>query len=330
MKENLLKDIGERAWLDRAAELLGGKADPRLAVPIGDDAAVLRLGGGRCLVVTSDAQVEGTHFRRSWLGWAGLARRTLLSAASDITAMGGIPTGFLISLGVPPRTTMAALEAFTSSLSRISQEYNLSSLGGDTVRSQPILVDVTVLGEVREKDILRQSGAQVGDALWVTGSLGQSRAQVAAKTNHPRWFPGFDHPDWWPPVRWPLVKSLRKALPLRAMTDLSDGLALDLAKILRWERLGAEIHLERLPVAPAAEEWSRHLGFDPFECAYLGGEDYELLVVEQGDSQRSGRIDLEGTPLVRIGRVTHSKGNVRTLWHGKTKRIEGAAFQHFS
>lgn len=329
-RKRVLADIGERGWLERLAERLRGAANHRLQVPIGDDAAVLAPTRGMSLVMTSDAFIEGTHFKRSWLGWRGLARRAVLAAASDVTAMGGEPVGFLVSLGIPSRVRIDHLDAFTQGLAEMASEFGLVPLGGDTVRSPRVMVDVMVVGEARREEVLLQTGASPGDALWVSSTLGRCRALVELKSTAPRGFPHLDHPLWSPPARWPLLPALRKALPLRALTDLSDGLAVDLTKVLRRSGLGAEIHLDRLPIDPFVIEQAKELQFKPHEYAFLGGEDYELLVVEAGDNQSADRIDLDGVPLTRIGKVTSSAKGVETHLHGKRKRIRSKGFEHFA
>ncbi len=346
---------------------VGGTGYPQssssLLIPVGDDAAVLRTQPAMDLVVTSDAMVEGTHFRKVWLGWAGLARRSVLAAASDVTAMGGHPTGFLISLGVPGNTHVADLHTFARALAELAKDLNLVVLGGDTVRSRHILVDVTVLGVVPHGQALRQTGAVPGDALWVTGGLGKSRAFLEQILASPARAKGcLDDPRFLPPIRWTVLDSLRKTLPIRAMTDLSDGLALDLGKVLRGDNLGAEIHLDLVPISPPQSSPARgegadgpppplrgrvgvggrgmgHLSEDSMkgmanlachECAFLGGEDYELLVVEQGHAQSQAVLDLEGVSLTRIGLVTGVGAGIQTFWKGRKRKVIQTPFLHFT
>ena len=332
-----LSDIGERGWLDFLREILTGEPETVLLVPVGDDAAVLKTPSGRNLVITSDAMVEGTHFQKAWLGWAGLARRAVLAAASDITAMGGTPSGFLVSLGVPGSTRIEDLKTFARALSGLARDLHLLVLGGDTVRSRHIFVDVAVLGTVSTNQVLRQTGAVPGDALWVTGGLGKSRAfleQVLAGSVEAKGC--LDDPRFHPPTRWKLLESLRKAFKIRALTDLSDGLSLDLLKVLRGNNQGAEIHLDQIPVDPTLPPPLRGRagvggmgGLSRHECAFLGGEDYELLIVEAGDSFLEPVLDLKGIPLTRIGHVTETGRGIATFWKGKKRKVSQSPFLHF-
>jgi thiamine-monophosphate kinase len=253
--------------------------------------------------------------------------------------MGGTPFGFTLSLGVPSSVESAHLEDFSRSLSTLCQQWGLLLLGGDTVCSELIFVDVVVLGTVAPSEILCQRGAQEGDALWVTGTLGGSRNlldKMHSVREEGRTF-CLDDPAWMPPVRWNLLPTLRKILPVRAMTDLSDGLALDLHKILRWENLGARIDVELLPLQenrllspipslPWGEEEER---LSSYRNAWLGGEDYELLIVEKGNAQPIGHLCIEDVTLTRIGQVLGTRQGVHLAWQGTEIEIEGEPFQHF-
>jgi thiamine-monophosphate kinase len=330
MTSPTLADLGEWDWLAKVRSKLSGPSSPELIVPIGDDAAVWKPDPGPAWIATCDAHCEGTHFQKSWLEWAGLARRSVLAAASDITAMGGTPKGFLISLGAPGETPVRGLEAFTEEVSRLSHRYGLWPMGGDTFRSERIVVDVTVLGAALETGILRQTGAKPGDAIWVTGWLGTMRAAWTALHEDREGEEALRKGFWDPPARWPLLQSLRETLAIRAMTDLSDGLAHDLRKILDREELGAEIELDRLPLDPAIREFFEDRGQSAPEAAYAGGEDFELLIVESGDSGGQGSALIEGVPLTRIGRVTEEMGRIRTALNGGEHEVTIRGFEHFS
>lgn len=324
-----LKEIGERGWLSILENKLGKKISGNLLVPIGDDAAVFHFPQEKKLVITTDAMVEGTHFYRHWLGWRGLAARAVLAAASDITAMGGIPLGFTISLGVPGDVLARDLEQFADGLLETAEQYGLDILGGDTVGSPHLFVDVGVIGGAAESRILRQQGACAGDALWVTGTLGHSHAALIKAQLLDEGKADLDDPCWRPPDRWGGLEAIRCALPLRAMTDLSDGLARDLGKILRNKPIDAMIELDHIPVDPFTREVASKLGRDPAELAYIGGEDYELLLVEAGDSFQQTELKTEGMALHRIGKIHPGAGKVHLLREGESVRITDPLFEHF-
>lgn len=333
-----ISDIGERGWIDLLRDRLG-EARSGLIVPIGDDAAVreskvetdptLDPLPESCEILTTDVMVEGTHFKRRWLDWSGLARRAVLAAASDIAAMGGEPEGFLLSLGLPPDARWADLESFADSLRVLCDETGMVPFGGDTARSQTLFLDVTVIGRVEKDLIHQQTGGRPGDALWVTGSLGAMRAAWSALDDSRPGEEELRKRFWEPPMRWTLLNEIRKAIPIRAMTDLSDGLAVDLKKILRGTRCGAEVHLEKTPVDPLAMRFCRDRAIDPFDLAFLGGEDFELLVVEKGDRQAVDSFDLGAVPLQRIGRLTEREGEIVRFRNGRREDSPVDPFEHF-
>ena len=323
----VLSDIGEKGWLSLLQGVLSD-SNQNLVVPIGDD-AVVREVGGVCEILTSDALVEGTHFRRDWIDWSGLPCRAISSAASDVSAMGGVPVGFLLSVGLPSETHVADLELFAQSVESLCQSTGMKCLGGDTVRSERIFVDVTVIGQVEKNRILRQTGCQSGDALWVTGYLGSSRAGWLALENDsepPR--PIVDR-FWFPPHRWNLIEGIHAAFPIRAATDLSDGLARDLEKILAGGDHGAKIQQGSLPLEPEIRKYCGEKGIDPGENAFLGGEDFELLIVEEGNSNRESPVEIDGVPLTRIGQVTSEAGTIRRQQDGKDLANLLDGFDHF-
>lgn len=327
MNSPTLAELGEWDWLGRVRKKLSGSSDLDLMVPIGDDAAVWRPEPGVCWIATSDAHCEGTHFEKSWLNWAGLARRALLAAASDTTAMGGAPRGFLVSLGAPPETPVRGLDEFTEELARLAQQFGLWPMGGDTFRSDRIVVDVMVLGVVSESGAILQRGAKPGDSIWITGWLGTMRAAWTALSEGRGEEEELSRLFWSPPARWPLLDPLRRALPIRAMTDLSDGLRRDLQKILNRENLGARIELDRLPVEPAVRDFFEDRGCPAVEAAFAGGEDFELLIVEEGAATNPTSTLIEGVPLTRVGKVT--EGKIRTTLHGKDHEVSIQGFEHF-
>jgi thiamine-monophosphate kinase len=243
--------------------------------------------------------------------------------------MGGVPKGFLISLGASGETPLEGLDEFTEEVSNLAHRYNLWPMGGDTFRSGRILVDFTVLGVVPINEITLQTSAKAGDAIWVTGELGSMRAAWTAQEDRRPGEEGVREKFWDPPARWPLLPTLRRTLPIRAMTDLSDGLSTDLRKILDREGLGAEIELGLLPIAPEARKVFENRGFSPLESAYAGGEDFELLIVEAGDAQTPAMTMIEGVPLTRIGRVTGEGGSLRTTLSGKEHKVRTRGFEHF-
>src|SRR5579864_7147643 len=145
-----------------------------LRLGIGDDAALWKPKPGFASILTSDWFLEGTHFLRKKhppdsVGWKCLAR-----AASDIAAMGGMPRCFLLNLALPVTASGTWMKGFLAGLRRAAKSLDCVLAGGDTTRSQRILISVTVIGEIREGQEVRRSGARRGDLLYVSGTLGEA------------------------------------------------------------------------------------------------------------------------------------------------------------
>src|SRR5579871_5303560 len=145
-----------------------------LRLGVGDDAALFVSRSGCETILTCDWFLEGTHFLRDRhpagsVGWKSLAR-----AVSDIAAMGGIPRCFLLSLAIPSELTGRWLDEFLKGLRRVSRKLPCPLVGGDTTRQNRVLINVTVIGEVRSGQALLRSGARAGDIIYVSGRLGEA------------------------------------------------------------------------------------------------------------------------------------------------------------
>lgn len=300
-----LAQLGEFGLIERirAAAPAG-----RLRLGIGDDCAAQALGPGELLLTTTDLLVEGVHFRREWTDLRRLGRKSVSVNVSDIAAMGGEPRALYLALALPPDLTLEEVDAFTSGVLEAAGEYGAVLAGGDTCRSPgPLLISVTAEGAVPEGEMIRRSGARPGDALYVSGTLGDSalalRHLLAGEEPPPPL--AARHHD--PAARVRLGRSLAAAGIASAMIDLSDGLLADLGHILTASGTGAEVEVRALPLSP---EFRNALAADPdlLDLALSGGEDYELLfTVPSGVERHLGDAAGEaGIQVTRIGKIVHS------------------------
>lgn len=225
---------------------------------IENDAA--ELGDG--LVVTQDALVEGVHFRLDWLSWRDLGWRAAAVNLSDLAASGAEPEALIVSLGVPADATLEDVVELYEGIA----ETGVSVRGGDTTRSDRVLLSVTALG--RSSRVPGRAGARAGDALVVTGPLGASGAAFRRQT--------FVRP----PLR--LAEGQELARHAHALIDISDGLAVDAGHLAIRSGVRCVVQLDRVPLAEGADV--EDLGF---------GEDYELLaaVAEPGRFIQIGRCE---------------------------------------
>jgi len=317
---------GEDRLVARVKSSATGEKASGLRVGIGDDAAIWRPRPGRETVLTCDWFLEGIHFIRDWhpadaVGWKCLAR-----AVSDVAAMGGEARCFLLSVAAPRELTGKWLDEFLEGLRRAAGQLRCALAGGDTTRSDKALVSVTVIGEVRQGRALLRSGAQPGDAVFVSGCLGEAEAGLrllrrsggAADQADPRL-----RKHLYPEPRQALGQWLSKRRLATAAMDLSDGLSTDLGRLCEASGTGARIEAGRLPAAPGAPKGN-------LELALHGGDDYELLfTVPPGKADEIPRA-YRGVPLTRIGGITKGRKVLLVGESGTASRLRPGGWDPFT
>ena len=294
-----LRDLGEFGFLDEVRRWL---PPGRAGVGIGDDAAVVRLSDGASLVATTDALVEGVHFRWDWSTPADVGHKAVAVNVSDVAAMGAEPRWLLVSLCAPPETSTDLLRELYEGFAQACAAVGAELVGGDTVGADQIVLAVTALGEVAGDPLLR-SGAEVGDVLAVTGPLGRAAAGVnLLLSQDPKNVSPEDGLACMDAHRRPVPRvkegPLLRAAGVHAAIDVSDGLASDARRLAESSGVGVELDADRLPVAPEARRIADARGWDAERMVLGGGEDLELLVaVAPGDL---GDLPVE---LIEVGRV---------------------------
>ena len=251
-----------------------------MALGIGDDAALLNSTPGQQLVMASDTLVEGVHFPAS--ASAGqIGSRALCVNLSDMAAMGATPRWFTLALTLPKeKANNQWLAGFSGAIAGIANRYNLALVGGDTT-SGPLTVSLTLLGEVPSGDALQRSGAQPGDRVFVTGTLGDGVAGLKLAINEnniesvsDRLLQRFYSP--YPQI----VTGLRLRRIASACIDISDGLVADLGHICQSSEVSATISTEQLPIA---EDVRQMAGDQAVSWALNGGDDYQLCFTVSAD-----------------------------------------------
>ena len=325
-----LRAVGEFGLIEALRRR--ARASPRWRVGIGDDAAVLRPRAGRELVLTCDALIEDVHFRWRSTSAPALARKALMVNLSDLSAMGAAPLGFLLALGLPARTRSERLDGFVTALLRAAADADCPLVGGDTVCAPVWTIAVTAVGELPRGRALRRGGARPGQRILVTGELGAAalglalleRGRGGGRAARP-----FVRRQLAPAPPWRAGVILRRAGLATAAIDVSDGLAQDLGHVLRASGVGADLELERLPLARGfARQCARH-GLDPLQLALAGGEDYELLFCAPARGPSAARLAARlGCRVTEIGRVR--KGRGLALFRGGVRTsAPPEGFEHF-
>ncbi|MCA8920714.1 MAG: thiamine-phosphate kinase [Planctomycetes bacterium] len=269
----------------------------------GDDAAALRPPAGQDLAWTVDDHAEDVHFRAAW-GWKAVGRKAAGAALSDLAASGASPVGALLALTLPAGFGRGDLVELGRGFGQKLAEAGCPLVGGNVTRGPRVQLSTSLLGAIPRGGGLWRDGAEAGAALFVSGPLGLARAGLL-------WLEaGGDRDD---PALQPALRALLDPAPrfelglaLRdhscAVLDLSDGLARDLPRLARACGCAADVELARVPApTPALAE---RVGEAPSALAWVGGEDYELLV--------AGPPALEGLGLTRIGQLSAgAPGEVR-------------------
>ncbi|MGH1463285.1 MAG: thiamine-phosphate kinase [Neptuniibacter sp.] len=309
------------------APLAEASSDASVALGVGDDCAILNCPEGHQLVVSIDSLVEGTHFLPDTSADL-LASRLFGAAVSDLAAMGAKPSWITLALTLP-EASEAWLELFSQQLAYLCTQYGISLIGGDTTKG-PLSLTAQVHGFVPKGKALKRSGAQKGDLICVSGSLGDSRGGLEGLLNGFPDSPGIKYLSerfFAPSPRVELGHALRDKAS--SAIDISDGLLSDLSHILTAssgenERLGAQLQLEALPlseelVACFGEEQAR-------QWALSGGEDFELCFTLPAEHLP----ELQNLPeqIAVIGRITDD-ADIRLYDRGQECELGGEGYDHF-
>ena len=328
-----LADLGEFGLIDQIRARFPQPVTPELG--IGDDAALLSPSTGRQVVVSTDLLAEGVHFDPGFGPARLLGRKSLAVNLSDIASMGAVPRWFFLSLAIPAGFPLETIEGFLDGLAEQAAEYNCILAGGDTCGSKGgLTVSVTIMGEQQPELILKRSGAQLDDEVWVSGTVGDSAQGLQFLMNGRRLGQADDyllqrHLD--PTPRCALGLKLAESRLVSAMIDISDGLLADLGHIGEQSGCGAEIQLGQLPLSPAFKACAASQPVFPWHLAISGGEDYELCFTappcNHGAIQKISKTT--GIPLTVVGKVTSSGQVQAILPDGTNFQPSASGYTHF-
>lgn len=301
----------------RLARDLPGNAS--LVRGAGDDCAVLDLGiPDKLVLFKTDAVVQEVHFTSETPAeMAG--RKALGRALSDIAAMAGEPVACLVTIGLQKEYDEAWVFSFYQGLNALAKKLNVAVAGGETtVSPRGFFASISVLGTIPRDQIISRANAKAGEAIFVTGELGGS---ISGK--HLEFTPRLEEGRW-----------LAAEFNVRAMMDLSDGLAGDLRHILHSSKVGAEILAKAIPISRAAraKAKSESSAKPPLLAALTDGEDFELLfTVRPGDAVRlldAWKARFPETKLSCIGKVTARPG-LRICDKDGVRELSAHGYTHF-
>jgi thiamine-monophosphate kinase len=326
ISKKMTREQNEKALVSRIERTFRSPKSKALVLGLGDDAALWSPTPGCETILTCDWFLEGTHFLRDKhpadaVGWKALARAT-----SDIAAMGGTPQCFLLNLALPVDLTGPWLTEFLGGVRRASKKFGCVLAGGDTTRGAKVLIDITVVGEVKHGPALLRSGARTGDGIFVSGTLGEAELglrQLKKQKGLARITNAALRKHLYPPPRLALGQWLAAHHLPTAMMDLSDGLSADLPRLCAASRVGARIEANSLPLTQLAKP------FDAIKLALDGGDDYELLFTVSARNVARIPSNYHGLRLTRIGGITREGKILLESAAGKLQPLRSGGWDPF-
>jgi thiamine-monophosphate kinase len=306
--------------LDFVADLLRRiPAGPRLEVQPGDDAAVLRPPAERRTVVTVDMLMEGVDFiLDASLDPARVGHKALAVNLSDLAAMAARPEAAVVAVALPRHHGSDLGRALLDGILALAGAHGVTLAGGDTnAWDGPLVISITAIGSVPPGRAWRRDGARPGDLLVVSGACGGSLLGR--------------HLDVAPRCREALA--VAAAFDVHAAIDVSDGLALDLSRMMAASRTGAVLDLAAVPIHPDAVRMASTAGdgASPLDHALGDGEDFELLLALPADDARrlaAEAVALAGIPFTVIGEVVAGTGLLARSIDGITHPLEPKGYVH--
>jgi thiamine-monophosphate kinase len=298
-----------------------------------DDAALVDCRAGRRLVVTADAIVAGVHYLPADPP-ERVARKLLRVNLSDLAAMGAQPLHYVLTTALPAELGAEWLARFAVGLGEDQRRFGIDLLGGDSVATAgPAVLSLTAIGEVTAGKEIRRSGAEPGDTVWVSGTIGD--AFLGLRVLHGAYCDlASEHRDYLT-RRFQIPDPRTELGPLlsgvaNAMIDVSDGLVADLGHICETSQVAAVVQLGQMPLSSAAQVIVER---DPsiHQRLAVGGDDYELLfttpaAAREAIARLSNRLAI---PITAIGRVEVGLGVRLVDASGRVIPVEDTGYHHF-
>ncbi len=280
--------LGEFELIRRIERLAAPPRGREVVLGIGDDAAVLRPRANQDLVVTTDAFVEGVHFRFDHESALVAGRRAMAANLSDLAAMGARPIAFTLAYSLPATTEVATALALVRGLLREAEPVGCTLMGGNVTRARQISMAITAHGVVAKGRALRRSAGRAGDRLFLTGELG--RSALERRRGRVRTVPR---------SRIEAGRALARLRSVGACIDISDGLVADLGHLARASGVGAVLE---------AREVVRPRGC-PERLALAGGDDLELLfTIRPGGPSAMALTRRLGVSVAEVGALRRGRG----------------------
>jgi thiamine-monophosphate kinase len=320
-----LRDVGEFGLIERISRTVA-RGSPRRSVVLGpgDDAAVLRPPRGHDVVVSTDALVEGVHFRWRTQSPRTVGQRALLVALSDLSAMGVHPLGCTLALAAPSSLELSQALGIARGLGAVAARAGCPLVGGNLTRARVTSLTVTVLGSAPRGRFLSRGAARPGDEIFVTGELGAAGLALARSEREGRRLSRL------PPLRLKAGLALSGLAQRGACIDLSDGLLADLRHLLQASGVGADLRVGSIPLPRGFAEACQRLRLPPLRTALTAGEDYELLFTLRPGGPSAHLLGRRlGVRVTRIGHISRRRGLRLSGGPGFSAGTSAGGFEHF-
>lgn len=282
-------------------------------IGIGDDMAEIQLEQGTSVLVTTDMLLDGSHFDLRTATPDQVGYKAMAASLSDCAAMATRPVAAVVAVALPPDFGTRELQALHTGIMRAADKYDCPLVGGDITSwrcAHPFAVNVTMLSRRSRNAPVRRDGAQAGDVICVTGTLGGSLYRK--------------HLEFEPRVNEAL--RIAQTVTIHAMMDISDGLSTDLNRICAQSGVGAVIEARAVPVSDDARRQP-----DALKAALDDGEDFELLFTLAPDDSERLRQGWDGpVAITAIGRITDGEGMQLRLPDERTVTLEPGGYDHLT
>ncbi len=296
-------------------------------IPPGDDMGAVRIASDNVLV-TVDQIIDGVHVRLPETPLTQVGRKAITRNLSDVAAMAAAPIGAVVAAALPRSFNEADATELFRAMQQTAGSYNCPLFGGDiSIWDKPLVLSVTVLAEPRNIAPVRRGGAQPGDVICVTGTLGGSLETIT----QPDGTAYTHHLDFEPRLHIARTLATTPNLAINSMIDLSDGLATDLGHICRESRVAAEIRIDDLPISRGAQQAAARSGKPPWRHALTDGEDYELCFTVPQHALVHLPNAIDNVPITRIGVIIAPDERATiTLRHtdGTTQPLDAFGWEH--
>ncbi|MBI5393502.1 thiamine-phosphate kinase [Candidatus Woesearchaeota archaeon] len=318
-----IKDIGgEFALIKRITQEI---PDKNVITQIGDDCAVLPYNENEHLLFTTDMLIEDAHFNFQWFTPEEIGRKAIEVNVSDIFAKGGSPKYCVISLGMPENISVEIIEQLYKGIYLAANKYKCSIVGGDTNKSNKLIINIAMLGTVKKEKLCLRSGAKHGDLLCLSKTVGNAAAVLAILKNKKEQelaaeFAAIKH-HFTEPIAEQRTEEIAKFAT--AMIDVSDGLASEVHHLCSMSNVGAIIEADKIPLLNETKTIANFFNKSPLDYALYGGEDFALLfTLPKKDLGKLNNIFV-------IGDIREEKEGVFLIKYGKKEILENKGYDHF-